>query len=362
MRVILSAAVSADGYLDDATSERLVLSSPEDWVAVYALRAESDAILVGAGTLRADNPALVVRDAGLRAAREAVGKSPDIVKVTVSGSGVLDPSLRFFTEGLGEKIVFTGGEVSGEVCPEVTRLATVVRLAEISAAAIVCHLASRGIQQLVVEGGSRVLSMFLREGCWDEFRLAVAPVFVADARAPRLVVAGEYPPMTLERVEQLGQMTVMHYVNRSPERADYRYMAQALALSRLSLAGDSRYRVGAVVVTAGGAEFGGFTGETDPTNHAEEEAIAKALAAGENLCGATIYSTIEPCSRRSSKPASCSELIIRHGFRRVVFALREPDCFVCCEGAQLLAEAGIETREIPAFAPTVREINNHVLK
>jgi 5-amino-6-(5-phosphoribosylamino)uracil reductase len=139
-------------------------------------------------------------------------------------------------------------------------------------------------------------------------------------------------------------------------------MSRALELSRQSTAEDCRYRVGAMIVTDGGTEYGGFTGETDPANHAEEEAIAKAVAAGENLCEATIYSTIEPCSHRSSKPESCSALIIRHGFRRVVFALREPDCFVCCEGARLLREAGIEVVEIPTFAPTVREINDHVLK
>jgi pyrimidine deaminase RibD-like protein len=160
----------------------------------------------------------------------------------------------------------------------------------------------------------------------------------------------------------MGQMTVMLYTNQSQQRKDYHYMSRALELSRLSTAENCRYRVGAVVVTAAGAEYGGYTGETDTANHAEEEAIAKAVAAGENLCRATIYSTMEPCSHRSSKPTSCSELIIRRGFRRVVFALREPDCFVCCQGARLLREAGIEVVEMHDFAPTVREVNKHVIK
>jgi 5-amino-6-(5-phosphoribosylamino)uracil reductase len=358
MRVILSAAVSADGYLDDTSLRRLVLSSPEDWAAVYALRADSDAILVGAGTLRADNPSLVVRDPLLRQAREAAGKSPDIVKVTVSGSGALDPHLKFFTEGEGDKILFTSGEVVGEIY----EVATVIRCPEISATSIVNRLEVMGIETLMVEGGSRMLSMFLMENCWDEFRLAVSPIFVADEAAPRLVIPGEYPRMTLTGVEQLGQMAVMHYANQSAERLDFELMSRALTLSRQSLAAECRYRVGAVVVTVDGMEYGGYTGETDPANHAEEEAIAKAVAVGKNLCGATIYSTIEPCSRRSSKPTSCSALIIRHGFRRVVFALSEPDCFVCCEGARLLREAGIEVTEMPAFAPAVREVNKHVLK
>ena len=70
----MSCAVSIDGYLDDASPDRLILSGPEDLDEVDALRAAADAILVGAGTIRADNPRLLVRDPARVAAREAAGK------------------------------------------------------------------------------------------------------------------------------------------------------------------------------------------------------------------------------------------------------------------------------------------------
>ena len=63
MKVIASAAVARDGCMDDCTPQRLVLSCAEDWQAVYALRAACDAILVGAETVRRDNPALMMRRA-----------------------------------------------------------------------------------------------------------------------------------------------------------------------------------------------------------------------------------------------------------------------------------------------------------
>jgi 5-amino-6-(5-phosphoribosylamino)uracil reductase len=122
-----------------------------------------------------------------------------------------------------------------------------------------------------------------------------------------------------------------------------------------------RYRVGAVLITADGATFDGHTGESDPLNHAEEEAIAKALAAGADLRGATMYSTIEPCTGRKSKSQSCADLIIAHGMSRVVIALREPDRFCRCEGVRRLTDAGIEVTEIAAFAPDVIRINSHIL-
>ncbi len=358
MRIILSAAISVDGYLDDMGSERLVLSSPEDWRAIHSLRAECDAILVGAETLRRDNPSLVIRDTELRKKRLAEGHPADIMKVTVSSSGRLDPHLKFFTEGDGEKVIFTTGVLSGEL----SEVATVISRPELTPTIIMTQLRKMGVSTLMVEGGSSVLSMFLKERSWDEFRLGMAPVFVGDERAPRLVLDGEYPPMTLTLTEQLGQTAVLHFENRSQYRADCVYLERAMHFSQKSEPVDSRYRVGAVLVTADGAEFDGYTGETDPLNHAEEEAITKALAAGLSLKGATIYSTIEPCSQRSSHPASCTDLIIKHGMSRVVFAMREPDRFVRCEGVRRLTESGIEVVEVSAFTPEIISINSHILK
>lgn len=357
MRIILSAAISADGYLDDCEGERLILSSPEDWRAIYALRAECDAILVGAGTLREDNPALIIRDPELREKRVAEGRSPDIMKIAVSGSGNLDPNLRFFTEGEGEKVIFTMGTVSKEL----SEVATVISRPELTATIILNQLRKKGVGTLLVEGGSVVLSMFLKEKSWDEFRLGIAPIFVGDERAPRLVLDGEYPPMTLVRTEQMGQTSVLHFINRSQYRTDCIFISRALYNSRQSEPCDTCYRVGAVVITRDGQVFDGYTHETGPDNHAEEEAIDKALAAGANLHGATIYSTVEPCSQRGSKPVSCADVIISHGFARVVYALREPDRFIRCEGVQKLVDAGIDVFELDAFASDVIRVNRHVL-
>ena len=102
---LLSCAVSIDGYLDDASPDRLILSGPDDLDEVDALRAAADAILVGAGTVRADNPRLLVRDPARIAAREAAGKPPHPLRVTLTATGDLDPAARFFT-GPGTPLVY----------------------------------------------------------------------------------------------------------------------------------------------------------------------------------------------------------------------------------------------------------------
>jgi 5-amino-6-(5-phosphoribosylamino)uracil reductase len=82
--VVLSCAMSVDGYIDNTGPDRLVLSSAEDLERVDALRASCDAILVGAGTVRRDDPRLLVRSAARREERVARGATPDPIKATVT--------------------------------------------------------------------------------------------------------------------------------------------------------------------------------------------------------------------------------------------------------------------------------------
>ncbi|BCL12582.1 hypothetical protein GCM10017556_03210 [Micromonospora sagamiensis] len=104
----------------------------------------------------------------------------------------------------------------------------------------------------------------------------------------------------------------------------------------------------------------GFSRETDPHVHAEESALAKLADTSVDLSGSTIYTSLEPCSVRKSRPRPCAELIIAAGITRVVLALREPPLFVTCHGIELLQTAGAEVIEIPELADQVRAINAHL--
>lgn len=103
----------------------------------------------------------------------------------------------------------------------------------------------------------------------------------------------------------------------------------------------------------------GYSGETAPHDHAEEVALAK-LGDDPRLASATIYSSLEPCSARASRPVSCTQRILDSGIPRVVFAWREPDLFVDCVGAETLRAAGREVRELPDLAGLVQETNAHL--
>lgn len=357
MRVTLSFATTADGYLDDNSPRRLLISTPEDWEAVLRLRAAHDAILVGAETLRRDNPALLLRDPAARERRVSEGLRPDLTKVTVTRSGRLSPSMRFFSEGNAERYIFSPTEI-----PAIEGNATVISSGDsITAAYIVTELEKRGIGTLLVEGGAEILRMFLAGGMADTVRHAVNPQLRLGAEKGGARFRFEPPAHAGCVRETLGGMEVATSTLRPDTSAqDLRYLAQAVAEGRRCTPSATSYCVGAVVVLPDGRTFTGYTHETSPTHHAEQEAIRKALDAGAELRGAAIYSSMEPCSQRSSEPESCTQLILRHGFARVVFALYEPDCFVCCRGAQTLREAGVEVRVYPSLAGGVRESNAHL--
>lgn len=222
MKITISAAVSLDGCMDDNTSKRLKLSSPEDWEQVKELRVECDAILVGAETVRKDNSSLVIEDKQERAKREELGMEPDITKVTITKSGKFDPKSNFFQKGKGKKIVFATPSADKKALQKIEPYAEVVITKKITAKCIESQLEKMGYKSLMVEGGSGVLTMFFEEGVVDHFRLAIAPLFVGDTKAPRLVNDGPLMwnkgyRMVLDRVEKLGDTAVMHYVNNRNE-------------------------------------------------------------------------------------------------------------------------------------------------
>jgi 5-amino-6-(5-phosphoribosylamino)uracil reductase len=222
---LLSCSVSLDGYLGNDTP-RLALSNDADFERVDEVRASCDAILVGAATVRCDNPRLLVRSQTRRAERTARGLAPSPMKVTVTERGDLDADADFFTTGETEKLVYCA---SGQVDEARTRLgpvATVVDAGQPVAMRRVSEdLGSRGVERLMVEGGGKVHTQFLTEDLADELQLVVAPCFVGDSTAPRFVSDGRFPwnperRATLAGVRQIGDVVLLRYALSPRFRTD----------------------------------------------------------------------------------------------------------------------------------------------
>ncbi|HEX2316482.1 MAG TPA: deaminase [Thermomonospora sp.] len=141
---------------------------------------------------------------------------------------------------------------------------------------------------------------------------------------------------------------------------DRRWLELACDLARSCPPSETAFSVGAVLVGADGTELArGFSRETDPKAHAEEVALAR--AGRFDPAGVTVYSSLEPCGRRLSRPRPCARLIVDAGIRRVVYAWREPSLFVEGTGDEVLRAAGVAVVHLPALADRAREPNRHLL-
>jgi riboflavin-specific deaminase-like protein len=408
--------MSVDGCLDAPGPQRLVLSGQADLDRVDAERSEADAIMVGAGTIRRDDPRLVIRSAGRRASRVGRGLPENPARVTLTASGDLDPAARFFTTAGGGSAVYCAAAQAPKLQHQLNDLAQVIAVPPpMGLGAILADLARRGVHRLLVEGGARLGREFLANGLVDELALTVAPFFVGAAAAPRFAGPAVYPhdpgrPMHLAEVRQLDDVVLLRYLlggdgpaarderggtarggrdavvtgsRGRPARgarhagapgtgepgtgaeeagADRAWLAQAIDLSRRCPPSPTAFAVGAVVVAADGTVLAtGYSRETGPRGHAEEAALAKLDPADPRLSGATLYSSLEPCRVRASRPTPCAELIIGAGLRRVVIAWLEPPVFAPGGGAALLRESGISVVEIPGLAAEARAVNAAVL-
>ena len=383
LHVLLSCAMSVDGCLDAPGPSRLVLSGPADLDRVDAERAASDAIMVGAGTIRRDDPRLLVRSPDRQAARVARGQPGQPARVTLTASGQLSAGARFFTAGPQPPLVYCPAPLAGQLSQQLNGGAQVIPASPpVSLPAVLADLAARGVRRLLVEGGASLLSQFLAGGLADELHLVVAPFFVGDPAAPRFAPPGQYPhrpswPMTLAGTRRLDDVVLLHYLlgpaagppgfgppgtggQASP--ADRDWLAYGIGLSRRCPPSASAFCVGAVVVAADGSVLAtGYSRESGPHDHAEEAALAKLGPADPRLAGATLYSSLEPCRSRASRPQPCVDLIIAAGLRRVVIAWREPPVFAPGGGAARLGEAGVTVVEIPDLAAQARAVNAAVL-
>ena len=215
--VVLSCGMSIDGYLDSPSPQRLLLSNDDDFDRVDAERAASDAILVGAATIRHDDPRLLVRSATRRAERVARGLPASPTKVTLTRRADLDPGARFFAADDAEKLVYCASPALESARQRVGDRATVVDAGPAcDLRRVWADLAARGIGRLMVEGGGTVHTQVLAADLADELQLVVAPFFVGSSRATRFVGDAAFPfneqrRARLAEVRQIGDVVLLRY-------------------------------------------------------------------------------------------------------------------------------------------------------
>lgn len=197
--VYINMATTVDGKITSAAREYPRFASEHDRRNMDILRARADAILVGAGTIRADNPSLLVRDDGMREYRRSLGKPNGPMKVLVTAGAAIGTDYRFFTEeDGGERLIATVEEVPGDQLAPFEGKAEVLRIGRgsVDLPALLAELKRRGVERLLAEGGGEMNWQLFDDDLVDELFITVAPSLLGGRDAPTAV---EGEGFTMER-------------------------------------------------------------------------------------------------------------------------------------------------------------------
>jgi 2,5-diamino-6-(ribosylamino)-4(3H)-pyrimidinone 5'-phosphate reductase len=217
MHVVVNAAMSADGKLSTRRREQVAISGSEDFERVDELRASVDAVMVGVGTVLADDPSLTLDDSDRVAAREQRGESPHPARVVADSHARTPPDARIL-DGAAETYVLVAEEEPIEHRESLEAAgATVVVAGEnrVDLPAALDALDGRGVDRLMVEGGGELIFSLFADGLVDELSVYVAPQIIGGRDAPTLAdgdgFVDDFPELDLVGVERVDDGVLLEY-------------------------------------------------------------------------------------------------------------------------------------------------------
>lgn len=209
MHVVVNAAMSADGKLSSRRREQIAISTPEDFDRVDRLRADADAVLVGIGTVLADDPSLTVDDPARIETRTEAGRSPHPARVIADSRARTPPDARVLDDEAETYVLASRAAPDERVATLEDSGAIVVRAGrkQVDLAAAFADLEAAGIDRVLAEGGGELIFSLFRDNLVDELTVFVGSTIIGGRDAPTLAdgdgFVEDFPQLSLEEVRRL---------------------------------------------------------------------------------------------------------------------------------------------------------------
>ena len=221
--VIINAAMSADGKLSTKERHQTKISGSDDFARVDRLRAECDAVMVGIGTVLADDPSLRIKNPDLAAARIAAGREENPMRVVIDSLARTPVDGDLFKKGSGKRIIFVSAKAPEDRIAALADHALVIRAGgdSVDLDRVLDTLGELGVRKLMVEGGATLLWSFTSQQLFDEIRIYVGALIIGGADAPTLVDGPGFtqkegfPRLVLKNVEQIDDGVLLTWLKRS---------------------------------------------------------------------------------------------------------------------------------------------------
>jgi 2,5-diamino-6-(ribosylamino)-4(3H)-pyrimidinone 5'-phosphate reductase len=224
MHVVVNAAMSADGKLASRRREQLAISGREDFDRVDQLRADSDAVMVGVGTVLADDPSLTVKDADRHSARLDRGDPRNPARV-VADSQIRTPPDAAVLDDAAETYLLTGEAAPTDFIEQMEEAGAFVLAAgedRVDLTTAFAKLEGEGIERLMVEGGGELIFSLFEAGLVDELRVYIGAKILGGRDAPTLAdgdgFVESFPELDLESVEQVDDGVLLTWTVEKSDR------------------------------------------------------------------------------------------------------------------------------------------------
>ncbi|NYT05208.1 MAG: 2,5-diamino-6-(ribosylamino)-4(3H)-pyrimidinone 5'-phosphate reductase [Methanomicrobiales archaeon] len=184
--VFVNLAMSADGKLSTRERRQVKISGREDFARVDRIKAGSDAVMVGIGTVLADNPSLTVKSSELKAMRVQTGALENPVRIVIDSRARTPPDADILHKGPGRRIIAVSRQAPEE---RISRLAPFAEVRvfgdeKVDMSALLAFLHTEGVRRVMVEGGGTLIWSLFAEDLVDEFITFVGNMVIGGASAP----------------------------------------------------------------------------------------------------------------------------------------------------------------------------------
>lgn len=211
--VLVNVAVSADGKLSTRERRQVKISGPQDFDRVDVIKSGADAIMVGIGTVLADNPSLTVKSPERIYERVTQGRPEHPIRIIVDSRGRTPPDAKILHKGSGHRIIAVSRSAPQAQVDLLRPFADIITVGEeeVDLSALLDELGRDGISSLMVEGGGTLISGLFRAGLVDQLNMFIGNMIIGGRDAPTLadgpgwIREDEFPRLELEKIQHMDQ-------------------------------------------------------------------------------------------------------------------------------------------------------------
>jgi len=217
--VVVNIAMSADGKISTRERRQVRISGAQDFTRVDRLKAGCDAVMVGIGTVLADDPSLTIKSEECRKYRRKQGWDDHPVRIVVDSAGSIPPDASILHKGEGKRVVAVSRRADAMKISLLEKKATVIIAGEdeVDLCTLMNELGAMGIHRVMVEGGGTLIAGLIEAGLVNEIYTFIGNIIIGGKDSPTFtdgegfILESVFPRLTLLEARRIEQGILLHW-------------------------------------------------------------------------------------------------------------------------------------------------------